>query len=72
MVVKDPLELFTYLYSKKSFSKLAAFYEAWASEHEKIGNIQRADEVYCKGLEIGAEPTEILIKRHSLVFCSIF
>ncbi len=56
----DPVEIFTFLFTQNMFTKLSAFYVAWASELETMGNMKKANTVYSQGLECNAEPTDLL------------
>ena len=44
--------------------QLAAFYEAWASHLELLGNTKKADAIFAEGLKCQAEPFDVLQKRH--------
>ena len=44
--------------------ELAAFYEIWAWEYERIGNLKRANSIYEQGIQRGATPLDLLKKKH--------
>lgn len=59
-ICNDPLEIYNFLYSQGIGTKTTALYEAWAWQVEQVGNIKKADLVYNKGIENGAQPIERL------------
>lgn len=48
----------------------AAFYIAWSEEHEKRGDLKKADTVYQEGVKCGAEPFDKLQQYHKYGFTS--
>ena len=60
----DPLEIFSYLYDKSIGSRLSLLYETWSAELEKLGNYKRAEVIFEKGIDIGAQPLDHLLKKH--------
>ena len=61
------MEIYLYLFSQSIGSDLAAFYEAWAWEYERTGNIKRAGSVYQQGVDRGAQPVDMLRRKHQYV-----
>ena len=60
----DPLEIFNYLHTKGTCSRLALLYIGWASACENVENFQKADQVLMLGIDKNAEPLEMLQKYH--------
>ena len=67
----DPLEIYSFLFSQQIGCELAQFYEAWAWELERLGNTKKADLVYTKAIQSGAEPAERLRRRQKSVFMTV-
>uniref|UniRef100_UPI00358F1D01 uncharacterized protein isoform X3 n=1 Tax=Myxine glutinosa TaxID=7769 RepID=UPI00358F1D01 len=66
-MMKEPLEVFSFLFNRGIGRALAQLYVAWAKEYETRGDIGKADEVYLLGFENRAQPTELL-ERYSRHF----
>ena len=64
MQCSEPLEIFSFLFNQKIGSKLAQFYTAWAWELEQVGNYKKADTIFSQGDELGAQPLDLLRRRH--------
>jgi Mad3/BUB1 homology region 1 len=56
--------MFSFLFNRSIGSRVAALYHAWALVLEQAGNTTKADMVYSKGIEMAAEPVELLRKQH--------
>ncbi|KAK2161830.1 hypothetical protein NP493_1557g00022 [Ridgeia piscesae] len=61
----NPLEIYSYLFNQGIGCGLARFYDTWASELEKLGNTKKADLIYLRGIETGAQPVDLLKRQHS-------
>ena len=48
------------MHSKKIGRQCASFYKAWALATEELGQTKMADKIFVKGLEIGAQPVDML------------
>ncbi|XP_076055680.1 uncharacterized protein LOC143033920 [Oratosquilla oratoria] len=59
-----PLEVYQTMDAKGLCTELAQFYENWAWEYEKMNNLKKADAVYMKGLQNGAQPSDELQLAH--------
>jgi len=60
----NPLEIYSYLFNQGIGCGLARFYDTWASELEKLGNTKKADLIYLRGIETGAQPVDLLKRQH--------
>jgi len=56
--------MFSYLFNQSIGSQVAELYIAWASLLEQVNNTTKADMVYMKGIEMAAEPIDLLHKQH--------
>ncbi|XP_069178284.1 LOW QUALITY PROTEIN: mitotic checkpoint serine/threonine-protein kinase BUB1 [Procambarus clarkii] len=63
-VSASPIECYQTLEAKGLFTSLAEFYISWSWEIEKIGNYKRADNIYQKGIQLGAKPADVLHEAH--------
>ena len=61
----DPDDLFKFMKKKKVGLTSAAFWCAWALRSEERGHVKNAAELYKKGLEKGALPTEMLTAKQA-------
>ena len=61
----DPDDLFKFMKKKKVGLQSAAFWCAWALRSEERGHVKNAAELYKKGLEKGALPTEMLTAKQA-------
>lgn len=52
----NPLEIYQTMEAKGLCLLLADFYITWAWEMEKAGNFKRAEAIYERGLQAGAQP----------------
>lgn len=64
--LEDPEDLFTFLSGKCIGIRRALLYEAWAMVLENKGHWTDANEVFLKGIAIGAKPLPRLKERHKL------
>lgn len=63
-IMDDPLEIYSFMNTEGIGRKCAAFYISWADEYEKCGDTKKADRIYNDGEYKGAQPFELLQKRH--------
>ncbi|CAH0377726.1 unnamed protein product [Pelagomonas calceolata] len=63
--LQDPDDLFKFMKKKKVGLQSAAFWCAWALRSEERGHVKNAAELYKKGLEKGALPTEMLTAKQA-------
>ena len=63
----DPQEIYNYLFNQKIGTELAAFYESWSWQFECAGNMKRADNIFKEGIQRGAHPLDLLLKKHQSV-----
>lgn len=59
-MIREPLELFNFMETKKIGIKSYLFWKAKANIYEQRGDWSNADKTYQKGTEMRAEPTEIM------------
>lgn len=59
-MIREPLELFNFMETKKIGIKSYIFWKAKANIYEQRGDWSNADKTYQKGTEIGAEPSDIM------------
>ncbi|KAM9065287.1 mitotic checkpoint serine/threonine-protein kinase BUB1 [Sarcophilus harrisii] len=62
----EPHQFFEYIHSQGIGIKSSALYIAWAKHFEVQGDLQHANDVFHKGIQNQAEPTEILHQQYSL------
>ncbi|KAL0967302.1 hypothetical protein UPYG_G00250490 [Umbra pygmaea] len=63
---KDPIKLYSYIYSKGIGTRAAILYMAWAQQFEQQGQVQHADMVYQRALENQAEPVDTVIQQYRM------
>uniref|UniRef100_A0A8C5G321 BUB1 N-terminal domain-containing protein n=1 Tax=Gouania willdenowi TaxID=441366 RepID=A0A8C5G321_GOUWI len=56
----------SHIFNKGVGTKTAAFYVSWARQFEQRGLNQRADGVYQKALENGAQPGDVVLHEYSV------
>ena len=61
------MDIFQFMFTSNISSSLAQFYVAWANELETRGNTKKADAIYNQGIEKGAQPLDLLRRRHQYV-----
>ena len=52
------------MFTSNISSSLAQFYVVWANELETRGNTKKADAIYNQGIQNGAQPLDLLRRRH--------
>lgn len=62
--MRDPAEVFSFLYTNKVGERLALFWIAYAYVAEKDGNHKVADQIFQKGIRRSAEPKELMQKKY--------
>jgi len=60
----EPIDIFDFLYSHGMGNQVAALFLTWAATLEVMGNTTKADAIYQRGIELGAQPLLLLRKRH--------
>ena len=63
----EPLDIFQFMFTSGISCQLAQFFIAWAVELENRGNTKKADAIYNQGIQTGAQPQDLLRKRHQYV-----
>lgn len=60
----EPQDIYNYMFNHKIGCQLAIFFISWAEYMESLGNTKKADAIYDMGVKAGAQPWDLLQRRH--------
>ncbi|XP_010881100.2 mitotic checkpoint serine/threonine-protein kinase BUB1 isoform X2 [Esox lucius] len=63
---KEPINLYSRIYSKGIGTRAAVLYVAWAQQFEQQGQLQQADNVYRSAMEKQAEPADTVLQEYRM------